>query len=154
MEIRNWNLADIVDKATRSRMMAGIRGQDTKPERRIRSALHAAGFRYRLHVRSLPGKPDLVLPKFHAVIFVQGCFWHRHEGCSAATTPSSNIEFWREKFEQNIARDVRNIVALRAAGWRVAIIWECAVRRMSNEQIATAIGGWLQGRAITLQLPD
>lgn len=95
-----------------------------------------------------------MLPKFQAVIFVQGCFWHRHEGCPAATTPSSNVEFWQEKFEQNSARDARNIVALRAAGWRVATIWECAVRRMSNEQIATTVGSWLQGGAVAFELPD
>lgn len=147
-------MADIVDKATRSRMMAGIRGRDTKPEQRVRSALHSAGFRYRLHVGKLPGRPDLVLPKFQAVILVQGCFWHRHEGCPAATTPSSNIEFWQKKFKQNVARDTRNIAALRTIGWRVAIIWECVVLRMSGEQIATAVGHWLQGSAATFELPD
>lgn len=143
----------ILYRATRSRMMAGIRGRDTKPERRVRSALHAAGFRYRLHVRTLPGRPDLVLPRFRAVIFVQGCFWHRHEGCPAATTPSSNARFWREKLELNVARDARNSLALQAAGWRVATIWECAVRRMSDDQIAIAVGHWLHDGASTFALP-
>ena len=96
----NAAMADTVDKTTRSRMMAGIRGKDTKPERAIRSALHSAGFRYRIHVAELPGKPDIVFPKYKAVIFVHGCFWHRHPGCWWSTTPSSNAAFWAEKFAQ------------------------------------------------------
>ena len=152
--IGNPVLADIVDKATRSRMMAGIRGRDTKPELRIRSALHRAGFRYRLHEAKLPGRPDLVLPKFHAVVFAQGCFWHRHEGCSATTTPGSNAEYWQERFCQNVERDTRNIKALRAAGWRVAVVWECAVKRMTDEEIAKALGSWLHGVTATLDIPD
>ena len=117
-------MADTVDKATRSRMMAGIRGKDTKPEKAIRSALHSAGFRYRVHVAGLPGKPDIVFPKYKAVIFVHGCFWHRHADCWWSTTPSSNAVFWAEKFAQNVARDNRNIVDLKKMGWRVATVWE------------------------------
>ncbi len=119
-------MVDTVDKATRSRMMAGIRGKDTKPEKAIRSALHSAGFRYRVHVAGLPGKPDIVFPKYKAVIFVHGCFWHRHADCWWSTTPSSNAAFWAEKFAQNVARDNRNTVDLKKMGWRVAIVRECA----------------------------
>ncbi|NQW50978.1 MAG: DNA mismatch endonuclease Vsr [Rhodospirillales bacterium] len=146
-------MADIVDRATRSRMMAGIRGRDTKPEIRLRVAMHAAGFRFRLHVATLPGKPDLVFPRFRAVVFVQGCFWHRHQGCPACTIPASNAEFWSRKFEENVARDARNVTALRATGWRVATVWECAVRRMSDKELSDAVGNWLGGARSSLLLP-
>ena len=99
-------MTDVVDRATRSRMMSGIRGRDTKPEKQVRSFLHRAGLRFRLHA-SLPGKPDLVFPKHGAVVFVHGCFWHRHAGCRYATTPSSNVDFWQAKFDANVARDKR-----------------------------------------------
>ncbi|WP_272974535.1 very short patch repair endonuclease [Alcanivorax jadensis] len=121
-------MADIVDPATRSRMMAGIRGKNTRPELLIRSALHKAGFRFRLHDRRLAGVPDIVLPKYEAVIFVNGCFWHRHSGCRYASTPSTRPEFWRVKFEENIQRDERNRRLLLDAGWRVFTIWECCLR--------------------------
>lgn len=118
-------MADIVDRATRSRMMAGIRGANTKPERIVRGFLHRAGLRFRLHVRDLPGRPDIVLKKHRAVVEVRGCFWHRHPGCRFATTPASNAVFWQTKFAENVARDRRNERALRKAGWRVLVIWEC-----------------------------
>lgn len=121
-------MADIVDKATRSRMMAGIGGKNTKPEMVLRRALYARGFRYRLHVASLPGRPDIVLPKHRAVILVHGCFWHRHPGCRFATTPATRPDFWSEKFRQNVIRDQRNLAALRDQGWRVATVWECDLR--------------------------
>jgi DNA mismatch endonuclease (patch repair protein) len=120
-------VADIVDRATRSRMMAGIRGVHTKPERIVRSFLHRAGLRFRLHARDLPGRPDIVLPKHRAVVEVRGCFWHRHPGCRYATTPASNAAFWKSKFEENVRRDRRNRRSLRQAGWRVFVIWECQV---------------------------
>ena len=115
---------DVVDRATRSRMMSGIRGRDTKPEKLVRSFLHRAGLRFRLHA-PLPGKPDLVFPKHHAVVFVHGCFWHRHAGCRYATMPSSNAEFWQAKFDANVARDKRVTRQLRKDGWRVFVVWEC-----------------------------
>jgi DNA mismatch endonuclease (patch repair protein) len=118
-------MADIVDKAQRSRMMAAITGKNTKPERLVRSHLHRAGLRFRLHARGLPGRPDIVLPRWHAVVFVHGCFWHRHGGCRRATTPSSNRRFWNRKFRENVERDRRNLTVLRRAGWRVYVIWEC-----------------------------
>ncbi|WP_420720181.1 very short patch repair endonuclease [Abyssibius alkaniclasticus] len=98
-------MTDIVDKQTRSRMMAGIKGKNTKPELVLRRALHARGFRYRLHSKNVPGRPDLVFPKHHAIVFVHGCFWHRHEGCRHTTTPSTRPEFWQAKFDANVARD-------------------------------------------------
>lgn len=120
---------DVVDVATRSKMMAGIRSKDTQPEMTVRKYLHAQGLRYRLHGRKLPGSPDLVLPKHRVAIFVHGCFWHRHEGCRYATTPASNSERWNLKFKGNTERDARSETALRAAGWRVIVVWECELRR-------------------------
>jgi DNA mismatch endonuclease (patch repair protein) len=134
-------------------MMAGIRGKDTKPEKAIRSALHSAGFRYRVHVAGLPGKPDIVFPKYKAVIFVHGCFWHRHADCWWSTTPSSNAVFWAEKFAQNVARDNRNIVDLKKMGWRVATVWECTLRVQSQAEAAAAIELWLIGNRRSLILP-
>lgn len=127
---RAW-LMDVVDASTRSRMMAGIRSKNTKPEMTVRKYLHAEGFRYRLHARSLPGSPDLVLPKYRTVIFVHGCFWHRHAGCRYTTMPASNASRWTEKFRANVERDCRNRAALETAGWRVVIIWECELRKDS-----------------------
>jgi DNA mismatch endonuclease (patch repair protein) len=125
-------MADVVDKATRSRMMSGIRGGNTRPELVVRRALHAAGFRYRLHAADLPGRPDIVLPRHRAVILVHGCFWHRHAGCRFATTPTTRTDFWTSKFESNVERDIRTRQALRVAGWRIATLWECGVRRFDQ----------------------
>jgi DNA mismatch endonuclease (patch repair protein) len=129
-------VVDIVDRATRSRMMAGIGPRNTKPERIVRSYLHRQGFRFALHGRQLPGRPDIVLPRFNAVIMVHGCFWHRHHGCRFATTPSSNKAFWTAKFAENVARDRRNIRDLRGAGWRTFVLWECALSPRNLEQLA------------------
>lgn len=109
-------------------MMAGIRGRDTAPEMKVRRLLHRHGFRYRLHHKGLPGKPDLVLPRYRLCIFIHGCFWHRHPGCRYATTPSTRKEFWQAKFDQNVARDTRSKSELLAAGWRVMELWECGIR--------------------------
>ncbi len=111
--------------------MSRIRGKDTAPELMVRSLLHRLGYRFRLHRRDLPGHPDLVLPKYRAVIFVHGCYWHRHKGCQFAYTPKTRTEFWQRKFDENIKRDKNSAKALRKAGWRVLIVWECQV---SNEQ--------------------
>ena len=135
-------MADIVDSATRSRMMAGIRARDTRPERILRSALHRRGLRYRLHVGALPGKPDLVFPRFRAAIFVHGCFWHRHAGCRYASTPATRSEFWEAKFADNVARDIRNRASLQKLGWRVAVVWECALRK-GTESVAETVRDWL-----------
>lgn len=119
---------DIVDSVTRSRMMSGIRGKNTKPELAVRRYLHGAGFRYRLHAADLPGRPDLVLPRYRAVILVHGCFWHAHQGCRYFKIPVTRSDFWETKLAGNSARDGRDIALLQAAGWRVAVVWECALR--------------------------
>jgi DNA mismatch endonuclease (patch repair protein) len=118
-------MVDVVDRATRSRMMSGIRARDTKPEIIVRKFLHAQGFRYRIAPKNLPGKPDIVLPKYRVAIFVHGCFWHRHEGCKYAATPSTNVRFWKAKFAENVQRDQITQQRLRKAGWRVLTVWEC-----------------------------
>ena len=109
--------------------MGHIQSKDTKPEMLVHRHLHALGFRYRLHSSKLPGHPDIVLPKWHTVIFVNGCFRHRHEGCKAASTPKSNVEFWNAKFARNVTRDRKEHAALEAAGWHVIVIWECEVKK-------------------------
>lgn len=119
---------DIVDRQTRSRMMAGIKGRNTKPEISIRRFLHAHGFRFRLHVSNLPGCPDIVLPKYRLCIFVQGCFWHHHPGCRFATIPKTRQDFWLTKFAANQERDERVRGMLIKAGWRVLEIWECGLK--------------------------
>lgn len=121
-------MTDIVDPATRSRMMAGIRNRDTAPERVVRQELYRLGIRYRLHHGKLPGRPDIVISRLRTVIFVHGCFWHRHPGCRMAYTPKSNVEFWLAKLEGNAARDARNQALLEEQGWRVIVIWECETR--------------------------
>ncbi len=138
-------MADIVDRATRSRMMAGIGGKDTKPELILRRELHARGLRYRLHDRTLPGTPDLVFRRFGAVCFVHGCFWHRHPGCPDATHPATRPEFWQAKFRANVARDRRAREALLDVGWRVATVWECALRGARAQETALALHDWLHG---------
>lgn len=120
-------MTDIVDAATRSRMMSGIRGKNTRPEIMVRQALHKAGFRFRLHRKDLPGKPDLVLPKYQAAIFVHGCFWHGHD-CRYFKIPKTRTDFWMAKIASNSSRDQRDIEALRKLGWRVMIVWECEIR--------------------------
>ena len=146
-------MADIVDKQTRSRMMAGIKGKDTKPELVLRRALHARGFRYRLHSKTVPGRPDLVFPKHHAIVFVHGCFWHRHEGCRYTTTPSTRPEFWQAKFDANVARDRSVQDQLLDAGWRVATVWECALRRPEETALAAnLLAAWLRSSAAEIQI--
>lgn len=105
--------------------MGRIKGRDTAPEKNVRSLLHREGFRFRLHAKNLPGKPDIYLPKWNTAIFVHGCFWHRHENCRLCYTPKSNTAFWNAKFTGNVERDKRNEVALRDAGWKILTVWEC-----------------------------
>lgn len=136
-------MIDVVDKITRSRMMAGIRGKNTKPELDLRSALHRRGLRYRLHVADLPGRPDILLPRHRAAIQIHGCFWHRHEHCLFCTSPASNMQFWKSKFGDTIRRDKSNLKKLRKLGWRVAVVWECAVKEKGAEVIAARITDWL-----------
>lgn len=122
-------MTDIVSPEQRSWNMSRIAGKNTKPELRLRSILHRAGYRFRLHVSSLPGRPDIVLPKYRTVIFVNGCFWHRHPGCSKSYTPSSRAEFWTAKFEATIARDAKKSAELRKQGWNVLTVWECELQQ-------------------------
>ena len=138
-------MPDIVDQATRSRMMAGIGGRNTRPELALRRALHARGLRYRLHDRKLPGTPDLVFRQFGAVCFVHGCFWHRHAGCPYTTTPTTRTEFWQAKFHTNTERDRRNRDHLLQAGWRVAVVWECVLRKGAEPEIMLKLEQWLRG---------
>ena len=118
-------MIDVVESATRSRMMAGIRGKNTKPEILVRSYLHQSGLRFRVHRKDLPGKPDVVLPKYKTTIFVHGCFWHSHSRCKFAVVPASNVEFWKHKLDENRKRDQRNKRRLKALGWRVLTVWAC-----------------------------
>ncbi len=127
-------MVDFLSPAERSKRMSRIRGKDTKPELALRSALHGLGLRYRLHDRSLPGEPDLVFRRRKTVVFVHGCFWHRHQGCPIATTPKSNTDFWLEKFTRNVRRDADNRRALEATGWRVLIAWECQLSSKAKVQ--------------------
>jgi DNA mismatch endonuclease (patch repair protein) len=119
---------DIISKEKRSWNMSRIRSKDTKPEKIVRSLLHRMGFRFRLHVKDLPGKPDIVLPKYKTVIFVHGCFWHRHLKCKYAYTPKSNIDFWEKKFADNIARFKIVKKKLEHLQWNVVVIWECEIK--------------------------
>jgi|SRR6266700_1457444 len=119
---------DIFNKEKRSAIMSRVRSANTSPEIRVRKILHRLGFRFRLHRRDLPGTPDIVLPAYHSVILVHGCFWHRHDGCRDASTPNSRIRFWKKKFAENVTRDTKQETALRALGWKVLIVWECELR--------------------------
>ena len=119
--------------------MSGIRGKDTKPELVIRSFLHRAGLRFRLHARTIAGTPDIVLLGRRVAVFVHGCFWHRHAGCSRATNPKTNVAFWRAKFDENVRRDRRTNRALRRAGWRVITVWECQTSERRLERLAREI---------------
>lgn len=130
---------DIVDQRTRSRMMAGIKGKDTKPEMAVRRYLHAFGYRFRLHREDLPGKPDIVLAKLKTCIFVHGCFWHRHIGCRYATVPKTREDFWSDKFRATVARDLRAIQALKDAGWRVLVVWECEIKHSRDTTLAALV---------------
>ena len=121
-------MADIKTKEERSRNMAAIKGKDTKSEMIVRKYLFSRGMRFRIQVKKLPGNPDIVLPKYKAVIFVNGCFWHRHEGCKYFRLPQSNVEFWKDKIERNVLRDMRNEDELKALGWHVFRIWECEIK--------------------------
>ncbi len=119
---------DRLSKTERSRNMARIRSRNTRPEKMVRSLLHRMGYRFRLHSKSLPGHPDVVLPRYHTALFVHGCFWHRHRGCEYATTPKTRTHFWTEKFKANAVRDRRVIRELRQLEWHVLVVWECELR--------------------------
>jgi len=146
-------MADIVDRQTRSRIMSAIRAKDTGPELALRKALHARGFRYRIHAKHILGRPDLVLPKHGALIFVHGCFWHRHDGCRLASTPATRQDYWQAKFEANVKRDRTVRKALLLQGWRILVVWECSLKK--PQQIAAtadAARDWLHSESQFLEL--
>ncbi|TGY35759.1 very short patch repair endonuclease [Stenotrophomonas maltophilia] len=133
-------MADIVNSAKRSKMMSGIRRENTGPEWQVRRYLHAQGFRYSLHRRDLPGRPDITLSGYRSVVFVHGCFWHAHRACKYAKLPGTRADFWREKLEGNRARDERHVQQLLEGGWRVAVVWECALKGAAASTLAELSG--------------
>lgn len=139
-------MVDIVDAATRSRMMSGIRGRNTKPEMLMRSLLHRQGFRFRLHAKDLPGKPDMVFPRYRAVIFVHGCFWHGHD-CPLFKWPTTRADFWHDKIRKNQENDRRSIDSLLTEGWRVGVVWECSMRGPGKDidGLVQRISEWVRG---------
>ena len=135
-------MVDRLSAERRSWLMARVRSKNTSPEMAVRRIAHALGYRYRVHRRDLPGCPDLVFSSRKAVVFVHGCFWHRHPGCSKASMPKSRVSFWTEKFQRNVVRDQENLTALENAGWRVLIIWECQTR--DSEAIGKRLVAFLE----------
>jgi len=147
-------MPDVVSPEARSRMMSGIRGFNTKPELFLRKGLHARGFRFRIHNRSLPGRPDLVFKKYNAVLFAHGCFWHLHD-CPLFKWPQSRAEFWREKLLRNMANDERTVCELAAEGWRVGLIWECALKgpmRLPPHKVLNKCERWLKSNKRRLEI--
>ena len=147
-------MADIFDKATRSQMMSNIRGMNTQPEVRVRSFLHKQGFRFRVHVKTLPGKPDIVLPKHRVVILVHGCFWHGHD-CCLFKWPKTRQQFWKKKIEGNKKNDGRILASFKKADWRVAVVWECALKgrnRLDNEVFIKRLVRWIQGNSAFIEI--
>ena len=134
-------MADIKSKEARSKNMSAIKGKNTKPEVIVRKYLFSRGFRYRINVSQLPGKPDIVLAKYNTVIFENGCFWHLHEGCKYFVWPKQNADFWRNKITGNAERDKRNYNALIAAGWQVLIVWECQLKQSREETLTALVKG-------------
>jgi len=134
-------MADRISEERRSWNMSRIKGKDTKPEKIVRSYLHRKGYRFRLHRKDLPGRPDIVLPRYKTVIFVNGCFWHRHKDCKYAYNPKSRKQFWKKKFAENVARDKKNTELLREKGWKVIVIWECEVddEKILDEKIISGL---------------
>ena len=137
-------MTDIVDPLTRSQMMSRIRNRDTRPEILIRRLLHSLGFRFRLCAKDIPGKPDIVLPKYRAVLFVHGCFWHGHS-CVLYRTPKTRQEFWKSKIARNRKNDTRVLELLKEDGWRIGLIWECAIRlpNSDHDKVVRKIHQWL-----------
>lgn len=147
-------MPDIVTSSKRSAMMSGIRNKNTRPELIVRKALFARGYRYRLHVKGLAGKPDIILPKFKAVIFVHGCFWHCHD-CYLFKWPQTREEFWRSKILSNTVRDAKNREELYYNGWRIAVIWECALKGKNKIHLLSLtdmLEDWLHGNSNALEI--
>jgi len=149
-------MVDVVSKEVRSRMMSGIRSKDTKPEVLIRKGLHELGFRFRLHDKTLPGRPDIVLPKYRATIFVHGCFWHGHD-CSLFKRPTTRPEFWIDKIDTNRNRDLKTETALQQAGWRIGRVWECSLKGAKRRQLREVIQEcalWLPSAQPTFEITE
>ncbi len=127
-------MTDVFSEEQRSYVMSRVGSKNTKPELLVRSFLHRVGFRFRIHGRKLPGNPDLVLPKHQTVVFVHGCFWHRHKDCRRATMPASRVEFWKDKFDKNVARDRKNLALLKETGWRAIVLWECEIANVKGRE--------------------
>jgi len=147
-------MVDVLTTKQRQLNMSRIRGRDTEPEMLIRRGLHARGLRYRLHDRTLPGRPDLVFPKYHTAVFIHGCFWHAH-GCRLSKLPATRQDFWKKKLEGNAARDHKAIEALQAGGWRVLVIWECALRgvsRLGESQVFQRAEHFIRGECSLLDI--
>lgn len=148
-------MADFMTKAQRSRAMSKVSGKNTKPEVKIRSGLHRLGFRFRLNDKELPGKPDIILPKYSKIIFVHGCFWHHHMNCPKSKMPQTRKEFWENKIRNNVIRDQENIKKLESMGWCVAIVWECATKK--QEDLITTIdtlNKWIKNRRSCIEIPE
>ena len=146
---------DVLTPEQRRKCMSAVRRENTKPEMMLRSTLHRSGLRYRVHGKKLPGSPDLVFPSFNAVIFVHGCFWHSH-GCYKTTVPKTRRTFWEDKLQTNRERDVRSVRSLHEMGWRVMIVWECAVRGkipLPSSVIADSVKKWLHSSELLTELP-
>lgn len=144
-------MVDVMDTGTRSALMSRIQAKDTKPELIVRRLLWRRGFRFRLHGRKLPGKPDLVLPKWGAVVLVHGCFWHRHEGCPYFRLPKTRTDFWDKKLGRNRERDAATVKALGEMGWRVAVVWECSIRT-DHLAVAEQLSAWLMDGSENAQI--
>ena len=149
-------MADVFDARKRSEIMASISSKDTKPELMLRKALHRIGYRYRIHDRSLPGKPDIVFRRFNAVVFVHGCFWHGHD-CPLFRMPSSNEQYWKEKFNNNRRRDAQVNSQLLEKGWRILTVWECSLKgktRLNFDSLISAIEDWLSSESGFLEIRE
>jgi len=145
-------MTDVLTPEQRRRNMANIRGRDTRPERIVRSMLHRIGYRYSLHRADLPGKPDLVFPRLHKIIFVHGCYWHMHDCKYGKVAPATNAEFWRAKRLSNVRRDKKTLAALRRAGWQVSIVWECTVRGLDPDVLRKRLVRFLGNRRLAQTL--
>lgn len=147
-------MVDIVDRKTRSRMMAAVRSKNTKPELAVRRRLHQLGLRFRLHSKTLPGSPDLSFPKYGTAVFVHGCFWHRHQGCKDASRPKSNSRFWENKLLANVRRDKKQRRALQSLGWKVLTIWECEISERALARIAREVRRGAKSQTLRRRQPD
>lgn len=143
-------MSDLVDSSTRSRMMANVASRNTRPEMAVRKALFSQGFRFRLHSKNLPGHPDIVMPGRRIVIFVHGCFWHLHSGCRYAKIPATRSEFWRAKLNSNVQRDARTQEVLISLGWRVLVVWECAIRSShTRAALPLLLANWVFSKEVS-----